>query len=183
MKNAGLLCLMVVAACNPHPQTRVKTAQQPSARPAASAAPSLHVLGKGTLHRPVVIIEQEKNRKVYELRAKSYESTVGARGAGFKGRFSRTHVTFFERNGTTLRADAPTALVDRAGQRVTLQDGVHAQTSAGIQLACDTLTYERSTGRIHGEGNVRITQPSQGYDVTGGNFSSDVELHDVRMGS
>ncbi|MDQ6931855.1 MAG: hypothetical protein M3160_01625 [Candidatus Eremiobacteraeota bacterium] len=178
-----LVGVLLLAACSPHPRAAGNAQVRSSATPAASAPPSLHIQGRGSAHREVVIIEQEKNRIIYRLRAKTYESTVGLEGTGFKGRFSRAHVTFFERNGTTLVAEAPTALVDKATQRVTLQGGVQGRTSAGIQLACNTLTYERSSGRIRGEGNVRITQPSQGYDIRGGNFESDVELHNVRMGS
>lgn len=184
MRRTALLCLLAFGACNPHPHAAPKTAQaRPSPLATTSAVPSLHIQGSGNAHREVVLIEQEKNRTIYQLRAKTYESTIGAQGAGFKGRFRRAHVTFFERDGTTLTAQAPTALVDKSSQRVTLQGGVRAQTSAGIHLTCDILTYERSTGRIRGEGNVRITQPSAGYDVSGGNFESDVELHNVRMGS
>ncbi len=184
MRRALVLGAILLAACNPRPQANTKTAaERASSLPTSSPAPALHIRGKGNVHQPVVIIEQAKNRNIYELRAKSYESTVGAQGTGFKGRFSDTHVTFFEPNGTTLKADAPIALIDKSSQRVTLAEGVHAQTSTGIRLRCDTLTYERSTGRIHGEGNVRILQPSQGYDLSGGNFESDVELHDVHMGS
>jgi len=184
VRRAFFVCVVVLAACNPRPHGTTRAAPTaPSARPTASAAPSLHIQGKGNAHREVVNIEQDKNRTIYQLRAKTYESTVGLHGAGFKGRFTDAHVTFFERNGTTLVAQAPTALVDKASERVTLQNGVHARTSAGIRLSCDTLTYERSTGRIRGEGNVHITQPSQGYDVSGGTFESDVELRDVRLGS
>lgn len=183
MRRAALLCMLALGACNPHPHGALKATQSPSSPLATPSALSLHIQGRGNAHREVVIIEQEKNRTIYQLRAKTYESTVGAQGAGFKGRFRHAHVTFFERNGTTLAAEAPTALVDKSSQRVTLEGGVRAQTSAGIRLTCDILTYERSSGRIRGEGNVRIRQPSAGYDVSGGNFESDVELNNVRMGS
>ncbi len=124
------------------------------------------------------IIQQVRNRVQYELIAKSYES----RGAQGKARavFQDARVTFHDRNGTTMTATAPQAIVDENTNAVTMVGTVHARTSTGMQLECSRLVYDRTGEMLHGDGNVVITDPN-GFRGTGSSFDSDISLTHMRM--
>ena len=166
----------LLAACSPVPP---KSA--PSASPSStvkSHGPWLHITGHGTARQPVRIVEQQGNRKQYDLLASSYVSN-GAQGSAV-ATFSNVHVTFFGRNGTTLIASAPRAIVDETENTVTLTDRVHARTNSGMTLVCDWLRYDRVTEMVHGEGNVVITD-RRGMRATGNAVDSDISLTRTRM--
>jgi LPS export ABC transporter protein LptC len=177
---AGMLVLplIVLAACNPQPQN--VRARAP-ASPTASGLPPLQITGHGTRSQPVSIGAQKGNRKVYHLIAKSYTSRSAQSVA--QANFQQATVTFYDKDGTTLSAQAPTATVDDKNKLVTLTGGVHAKTSTGLTMICDRLTYDQNTGMLHGVGNVRITgvQGGQQQVFTGNEFTSDVKLTKMVM--
>jgi hypothetical protein len=173
------LSLLATAACNPQAP---KAAPSPSAsapRPSTTTTPLvLKITGQGTVRRPVHLIQQVHNRVDYDLLASSYESK-GAQGAA-RAVFQNARVTFRDRNGATFAAKAPQAVVDQTANTVTLSDGVHARTSSGMTLECTQLVYQRSTGMLHGTGNVVVTDP-KGFRATGSSFDSDISLTHMRM--
>ena len=172
----------ILVACSPQPRRAGSPA--PSAAPSAQVSPSaglppITVHSQGTTRQPVRIVEQQNNRKIYELLAQSTESTMQSQNQ-FRGSFAKTHVTFYGTDGSTLIGDAPLTTIDKASERVTMQGGVRARTSEGITLQCDQLEYNRTTGQLHGTGNVHIVS-SQGYTLSGGSFRSDLKLTHVHM--
>lgn len=173
------LGLLVAAACNPQPPKATPAPSAGAVRPKASVTPLvLKITGQGTLHRPVHLIQQVHNRVDYDLLANSYESK-GPQGAA-RAVFQNARVTFRDRNGATFTANAPQAVVDQTANTVTLTDGVHAHTSSGMTLKCTQLVYQRSTGMLHGTGNVVVTDP-KGFRATGSSFDSDISLTHMRM--
>lgn len=178
--SAGMLVLplIVLAACNPQPQNVHAT---PAASPTTTGLPPLQITGHGTRSQPVSIGAQKGNRKVYHLIAKSYTSRSAQSVA--QAKFQQATVTFYDKDGTKLSAQAPTATVDDKNKLVTLTGGVHAKTSTGLTMICDRLTYDQNTGMLHGVGNVRITgmQGGQQQVLTGNEFTSDVKLTKMVM--
>jgi LPS export ABC transporter protein LptC len=171
--------LLLVSACNPQAPQSAPSPAASGAQPKATAtAPPLHITGQGSARRPVRIIQQVQNRVQYELIAKSYES----RGAQGKARavFQDSRVIFHDRNGTTMTATAPQAIVDENTNAVTLVGTVHAKTSTGMELECSRLVYDRTAEMLHGDGNVVITDPN-GFRGTGSSFDSDISLTHMRM--
>jgi hypothetical protein len=169
--------LLGVAGCNP---------QAPKATPAPSAAvvratPTplvLKITGRGTANRPVRLVQEVHNRIDYDLVASSYESK-GPQGAEHAV-FQDARVTFRDRNGSSVVATAPQAVVDLIANTVTLMNGVHARTSSGMTLECTQLVYKRATGMLHGFGDVVVTDP-KGFRATGSSFDSDISLTHMRM--
>lgn len=171
-----LLLSAAFAGCNP---------QAPKATPAPSATrsrpptpPPLHITGHGTAARPVRSTLQIHNRIEYELVAKSFESK-GAQGKA-RAVFQDAQVTFHDRNGTTMTATAPQAIVDETTHLVTLIDDVHARTTTGMTLQCRRLIYDHAGQKLHGTGNVVIVDPN-GFRGTGSSFDSDISLSHMRM--
>ncbi|HEV3090278.1 MAG TPA: LPS export ABC transporter periplasmic protein LptC [Candidatus Cybelea sp.] len=180
MRRSALVAafLWLLAGCNPQAP---KAAPSPTA--AAKARPTatplvLVVKGKGTAQRPVHVIQQVHNRVDYDLLASSYESR-GPQNA-MRSVFTDARVTFRDKNGSTIAANAPQAIVDQTANTVTLQGGVDARTAAGMTLHCDRLVYVRGSGTLHGDGNVVITDP-KGFRATGSSFDSDITLTHMRM--
>jgi LPS export ABC transporter protein LptC len=149
-----------------------------SAGSARATAPALHITSEGTARQPVRAFQQIHNRRVYELIASSAEST-GPQGKT-RAVFRNARVTFHDRTGATMTATAPRAIVDETTNVVTLIDGVHARTSSGMQLQCNTLDYDKSTAMLHGNGNVVMLDPN-GFRGTGSSFDSDLSLTHVQM--
>lgn len=184
MKRTALLaCIALLSACNPKPAGQQPAATlAPAQTPApAGGAPPLRITGRGTAKQPVRIIGQTGNRKQYELTARSEESRSAQSIA--QASFQQTTVTFFDKGGTTMRAQAPLATIDERSQKVRLSGGVHATTSGGVTMTCNTLVYDRKNSRVHGEGNVRITGSHGGSTtvLTGNAFDSDVTLTQMLM--
>jgi hypothetical protein len=172
------IALAAAAACNPQPP---KSAPSPTASSAVhpTATPLvLKIAGQGTVNRPVHLIQQVHNRIDYDLLASSYESNGPTGGA--RAVFQSARVTFRDRNGSTIAAKAPQAVVDQAANTVTLLNGVHARTSSGMTLECNQLVYVRATGMLHGTGDVVVTDP-KGFRATGSSFDSDISLIHMRM--
>lgn len=181
MKPAAALlgaCLLAALAAGCNPQAPKASATSSPTPVRAVTAPPLHITGHGTATRPVRETLQIHNRIEYQLVSKSFES----RGAAGKARavFADARVTFYDRNGTTMTASAPQAIVDQTSNSVTLIDGVHARTSTGMTLECARLVYDHAAAKLHGEGNVVITDP-KGFRGTGSSFDSDISLSHMRM--
>ena len=171
-------CLLaaLLTACNPQAP---KGTPSPAAAPShAPTSPPLHITGHGTATRPVRSTLQIHNRIEYQLIAKSFESK-GAQGKA-RAVFADARVTFYDRNGTTLTATAPQAVVDETTNLITLVDDVHAKTSSGMTLRCTRLVYDHTAGTLHGTGNVVISDPN-GFRGTGSSFDSDISLSHMRM--
>ena len=176
----SFLCLLTLSACSS--QKAAQTSQttpraQPS--PSASAFPKLHIQSRGSASQPVSIVQQIGNRRVYELVARSSDSTMQSQ-TNSKGVFRQTRVTFYSADGSSLTGAAPIATIDTAAETVTLQGGVHAKSSDGVALDCDQLQYERRTGELIGTGNVHVVNPT-GEALTGGSFRSDLRLSHVHV--
>ena len=175
-RTAALACALVVAGCNPQAP---KTAAQ--ATPAAAASPtplSLHITAQGNARQPVRAIYQIHNRVQYDLVASSAES-VGPQGST-RAKFANARITFHDKNGTTMVATAPTAVVDESTNSVTMFDRVRSQTSTGMSLQCDRLVFDRTSEMLHGTGNVVIVDP-KGFRATGSSFDSDVSLTHMHL--
>jgi hypothetical protein len=171
------VCLLAGCASRHGAQPAQLSSSPPS--PTASPFPQVHIASRGSASQPVRIVEQSKNRKVYELLARSSDSTMQSQTSS-KGIFRQTRVTFYGADGSTLSGAAPMATIDTAAETITLQNGVRAKTSDGITLQCDQLEYDRSTGQLHGTGNVRVVNRA-GYALTGGSFRSDLRLSHVHV--
>jgi LPS export ABC transporter protein LptC len=168
-----------LAGCNPQPQQAPHGTAAPSATP--GGLPPLKITGKGSGGQPVRVGQQSGNRKVYELAAKSLVSRSAQSVA--QASFQQATVTFYDKDGTTLSARAPTAAIDDKAKQVVLSGGVHAKTSTGLTMTCDRLMYDQATGLLHGQGNVVITgdQGGQRQMLTGNSFTSDVKLTQMVM--
>jgi LPS export ABC transporter protein LptC len=172
----GAVALVALAACNPSVQEQASPT--PSTAPTTSGI-ALKITGQGTAEQPVRFVAQAQgNRVQYDLLATSFQS-VGATGSA-RVDFSRAHVTFHGRDGSTLTADAPHAILDQTTNTIEMVGGVHARKNDGTTLTCDTLQYDHRTEMIYGTGSVAITSPT-GFRATGNHFQSDVSLTHTRM--
>lgn len=176
-----VLATLGLAACSPQPQQSAPS-PTPSATP---GVPPLKITGQGTAAHPwITIVDQKGNRREYVLLTRSYESHTAA-GVSH-ATFHPAIVTFYNPAGQQLTAQAPQGVVDEASNTVMLAGGVVAHTIGGqgaarnVTLYCDTLTYDRGTGLIHGEGHVRMANTS-GMNFTGTRFDSDITLANIRM--
>lgn len=173
MKAATSLCVcLALAACNPQPQHAPRSVSTPS----PEGLPPLQITGRGSGKQPVHFLRQSGNRKVYALQARSYVSHASRQAA--RTVFSDATVTFFDKDGTRLTANAPRALIDDRARLVVLSGGVHAVTSTGLRLVCDRLTYDQRTEMLAGLGSVRMTgaQGGQQQELTGSSFTSNINL-------
>lgn len=172
----------MLVSCNPQPRHTAHLSRLLAPTPTPTGVPPLRIVGRGSAGKPVSITEQSGNRKIYELIAPSLESNSYAQGAA-QAVFQKAAVTFYDKDGTTLHARAPVATVNEQSKKVFLSGGVHARTSTGLTLTCDQLTYDRATGLVHGEGNVRIDglQGSSQEHLTGNRFTSDIKMTRIKM--
>lgn len=174
MRVKGTLALLaaLLAGCNPQPQKGFA----PAPSPTPQGVPPLKITGHGTARAPVRTFEQSGNRKLYELLARSYVSHSAQNAA--QATFQQATVTFYDKDGTSLTAQAPQASVDERTKRVTLVGGVQAHTSTGAVLTCDRLTYDHQTNQLSGDGHVRMTAMQGGTQevLTGNTFTSDINL-------
>jgi lipopolysaccharide assembly outer membrane protein LptD (OstA) len=122
--------------------------------------------------------QEHDNRVEYELLAKSFVSS-GARGR-VRVVFSDASITFHGREGTTMVATAPQAILDETTNTITMLGGVHARTGAGMALVCNQLVYDHASQMLHGSGAVLITDP-KGFRATGSSIDSDISLTHTRM--
>ncbi|HEY9086423.1 MAG TPA: LPS export ABC transporter periplasmic protein LptC [Candidatus Tyrphobacter sp.] len=177
----GLVVLCVatalLCACNPRNPAALRS-PSPSPGRHTGCGPWLHITGYGTAKHPLRFVQQQNNRKQYDLVAHSYEST-GAQCSAI-ATFFTVHVTFFGNDGTRLIAVAPQAIVDEAANTITLTGRVHAKTDSGMTLDCDRLTYDQRAQMVHGEGHV-VMMNAHGARATGNRVDSDVTLTRAEM--
>jgi LPS export ABC transporter protein LptC len=141
----------------------------------------LHITGQGTSSNPVRFIERQPNNRVdYELLADRAESN-GATGSA-RVVFKNARITFHDKNGSTMTAAAPRAVVDQQASTLTLLGGVNARSGNGMTLSCRQLEYNHASQMLHGIGNVVISDPKGGgFHGTSNRFDSDISLTHYRM--
>jgi LPS export ABC transporter protein LptC len=175
---------LAAAGCAPHGGTSSSRSPAPGVSPAAapSATPvPVHVRGFGTKAQPSVLTGRKQGRRIYVIRALAFEGDIGGTANG-SAVLDEPHITFVDRSGAVTTADAPKATVKQRDKSVLMTGGVHARTAEGAVLTCDTLRYDASTERFHGEGHVTVTGPN-GDQLTGDHLDGDVRLHDARVTS
>ncbi|MDQ2871694.1 MAG: hypothetical protein M3R35_01035, partial [Candidatus Eremiobacteraeota bacterium] len=145
-----LFSLVSAAGCNPRPAQAPPDAAPSPTPTASSTAMPIRIVGKGSAKQQIVTYQQQGNRRLYELHAKSsvFENTSSQTVAQFK----QTTVTFYDKSGSTLIASAPVTTVDQRAKQVVMTGGVHARSSSGMKLVCDRLSYYGKTGMLHGQG-------------------------------
>jgi LPS export ABC transporter protein LptC len=169
-----LAVLLPVACAAPNPGT----AGAPSAPPTASPLP-ITVKSQGNASSGVTFALQRDGRRIYAVVARANVSKRVGEGSG-RSDFEDPHVTFYDRDGTTLFARSPAATVHEEDRTIVMSGGVKARTSSGIRLSCKTLTYDDRTQRIRGEGDVVMTTP-RGERLEGQRIDADIRLSQVRV--
>ena len=179
------LALLAAACSNQAASTRGPSAAPAAGAPAVSPSPTavpIQIETHGGNGQYVTIVESIRGRKVYTIRALStFATSYGTNAA--TGSLEQPHVTFVDKSGSTTVADAPKARVTARDKTVVMTGGVHARTSAGTVLTCDTLTYHGDTERFDGRGHVRLDSPN-GADsvaISGDRLDGDVRLQDVKI--
>ncbi|MGH7754939.1 MAG: LPS export ABC transporter periplasmic protein LptC, partial [Vulcanimicrobiaceae bacterium] len=184
---------VLVTGCSPR---QPEAAASPSASPApAPSAPAsrgperVATPGPGAIpitfrgseqgNRPVTVIEQKGNRKVYVLRAAS-ESGRLFDIHDARSKLVAPLITFYLSDGRTLVASAPRATVRGADHSITLLGGVHAHSSDGMTLTSDSLRYDGTSQVLHAEGNVHMTSP-QGERMQGRRLDWNVRTSEVDL--
>ena len=177
---AGLAVLL--AACSPkEPPKATPAPDVPTPQPGATQIP-IRIETRGGDGQYVTIVETIRGRKVYTIRALS-GSLQRATTNEATGDLEQPHITFIDKSGSITIADAPKARVSERNKSVVMTGGVHARSSAGGVLTCDTLTYQGSTERFYGQGHVRLNSPNGPDSVTieGDRIDGDVKLQDVKI--
>jgi hypothetical protein len=176
VKRLLVLLVLVATACNPQPMRGPGGATRaPNASP--SGAPPLLITSRASANHPLVFFGQKGNRVAYKMVVRDRAIANTAQGAG-DGTFYDVTVTFYDRSGRTLEASSPRAIAVEANQTLTLYDGVKATSSNHDVLTCQTLVYDRASGKLHGEGKVRISS-ADGFWTTGNRFDSDITLENL----
>ncbi|GAC1412023.1 MAG: hypothetical protein NVSMB64_22220 [Candidatus Velthaea sp.] len=165
----------IAAGCAPaHP------GPAPSPSPAGSPTPvPIHIVTKSSGDRYATMTQRVNGRTVYELRAlSSVADRAGAADA--VATFEQPHITFHDRTGKTMIADAPEAKVTQQDKSVLMSGGVRARTQDGNVLTCDRLRYDGRTQMVRGDGHVVLTGPN-GVALTGARIDGDIRLNNVRI--
>lgn len=173
MRRLALALALLAAACNPQPAHGGGGAT-PTAAPTAGGPPPLKIVSRATAGHPLIFYRYKAGRMVSKMVVRDRAEGTTAQGAG-DGTFYDVSVTFYDPSGKTLTASAPRAVGEEATQTLTLYDGVVAKSSNGVVLHCRTLVYDRKTGMLHGDGDVRLDD-GPGNKTTGDHFDSDVDL-------
>jgi LPS export ABC transporter protein LptC len=167
----------VLAGCNPNVESTATPTPSPSPTPLGVA---LKISGHGTAKRPVRIVQSyaKGNRKEYEILARSYEE--GGPQGSYVATFKDVHVIFHGKDGSTLTADAPAAVLDQSKDTVKMTGGVKATNSSGTTLTCDQLLYDHASQMLYGTGHVVIVN-KQGFRATGNKVRSNIALTRATM--
>ncbi|HEX3549431.1 MAG TPA: LPS export ABC transporter periplasmic protein LptC [Candidatus Elarobacter sp.] len=181
---ASALTLAALAACGhgggsgPSPKPAASPSG-PAAPAAAGTAVPIHIETHGESGQYVTIVQSLHGRKLYTIRALSTDVQSAGTNEG-TGQLDQPHVTFIDRHGATTIADAPKAHLVERDKTVVMTGGVHANTSSGSVLTCDTLTYSGATERFHGEGHVEL-QARDGMHLSGDRLDGDTRLQEVTV--
>lgn len=175
---------MLAAGCGPHAASNgTSTSPAPAAStpglPAAATPVPIRIETHGGDGQYVTIVQTIRGRKAYTIRALSSNVQRAGTNEG-TGEFEQPHITFVGKDGSTTIADAPKAHLAERDKTVVMTGGVHARTSNGSVLSCDTLTYRESTERFHGEGNVQL-MARDGLHLEGQHLDGDTRLQDVTV--
>ena len=173
---------VMLAGCSHQPAATGPAASAVPAASASATAVPIQVETHGEGGQYVTIVESIRGRKVYTIRALSTQATSYGTNAA-TGSLEQPHITFIDKGGSTTVADAPKAHVTARDKTVVMTGGVHARTSAGTVLTCDTLTYHGDKERFEGVGHVRLESPN-GADsvrISGDRLDGDVRLQDVKI--
>jgi hypothetical protein len=149
-----------------------------AASPAATAVP-IRIETRGGPGQYVTIVQTVRGRKLYTIRALATDVQRAGTDEG-TGDLDQPHVTFVDRGGTATIADAPKAHLIERDKSVVMTGGVHARTSSGSVLTCDTLTYSGATERFHGEGHVELSS-RDGLHLEGRHLDGDTRLQNVTV--
>jgi LPS export ABC transporter protein LptC len=182
---AGLVCLALIACGGPPSGTATPA---PSALPAATAVPTpepVHIETNGNGDKYITVVQRvavagssKRTRIAYQLRAVSSQADIV--GEQSVVTFEEPHITFVDGRGKKLVARSPQAKITQRDKSVLMSGGVRARAEDGSVLTCDTLRYDGRTEKLHGEGNVTLTGPSE-LTLTGRYLEGDVRLDDVRI--
>jgi LPS export ABC transporter protein LptC len=176
---AGLLACAALASLAACGGTGGQSAP-PSPSPVATVAVTpLDLYSKRVGSKYIYVTEQKHNRRIYKLRADEQRAEYFGENTG-RSDFTNPHVIFYDVQGRTLTADAPAGTVFERDKTVVMSGGVHARTSDGKTLTCDTLHYNDVTGRLLGIGNVVLTSPL-GEQLRGERLDADVRLSKLVM--
>jgi hypothetical protein len=172
------ICAIVGSCSNTHAPKPPK----PSARtPAPSPTPlAIKVRSLRIGNRYVYLTKRRTdNTEAYILRSDANVAESAGEGTG-RSDFSNPHIVFAERTGQRLVADAPHAVILVKEKNLLMDGGVRAHTSDGMTLQSDALTYDETTDRLHGVGNVLVTTP-RGERLTGDVIDANVRLSEMRI--
>ena len=183
LKRAGLTILAglgLLCGCSRPAAPAGALASPAPSRPAvpASATP-LEMRSVRVGSKYIYVTEQKKNRKIYSLRADEQRAQYFGENTG-RSEFKNPHVTFYDRNGRSLIADAPTGTVFEREKSVVMSGGVRAHTADGKTLTCRTLRYNDATEKLHGEGDVVLTSPD-GEQLRGEELDADLRLSQLHV--
>lgn len=178
----------MATACAPpaHPAAEVSPSASASLAPGAKATPTQfpgRVVqnsggGKFVTYRQTTLDPgSSKSRLLYD--AVFVKSVV----TGTVATLDHPHITFHERSGKMLVADAPEAKITRQDKSVLMTGGVHAKTQDGSLLTCDSLHYDGRTEKLQGDGHVTLTSPGgpNNYMMTGDHIYGDVRWERVQI--
>jgi hypothetical protein len=183
---AGLLVLATACAPPSHPAATASPNASAAAAPGPSATPTqlpVRVVQKSgggqfvTMRQTTSDPGSSKSRLLYEVIAlKSVATNTVAT-------VDRPRITFHERSGKTLVADAPEAKITLRDKGVLMTGGVHAKTQDGSLLTCDSLHYDGRTEKLQGDGHVTLTSPggANNYIMTGDHIYGDVRWEHVQI--
>jgi hypothetical protein len=172
---AGFALLLAASGCS---QPAGRGTSSPAPVPTSSPVP-VTITSVGNRKAGVTFALQRNGRRVYSIAAAANLSKRIGEGTG-RSVFKNPPVIFYDRDGTTLSADAPAATVAEADRSIVMSGGVKARTGSGIKLSCSTLTYDDRTQRLLGQGDVVMTTP-RGERLEGQRVDADVRLSQVRV--
>jgi hypothetical protein len=187
-KAAVCLAAAALAACGAPPSPATSTPAPSAAASAnAAAAPTaepVHIETNSSGDKYISVVQRvndgssKRTRVAYRLRALSSQALIV--GAQSVVTFEQPHMTFLDREGKALIADAPQAKITQRDKSVVMSGGVHARAEDGSVLRCDTLRYDGRTEKLHGAGHVVLSGPSD-LTLTGNYLEGDIRLDDVRV--
>jgi len=175
------------------------TACAPPARPASTPTPAVSGAVPSTVatQEPVRVIQRGGNGQDVTMQETSVDPKTGksrvlydvhslqsvGTNVNSNAMLDHPHITFYDRSGKTLVADAPKATITLRDKGVLMTGGVHARTQDGSLLTCDRLHYDGRTEKIVGDGRVVLTgsHGADGYQMTGDHITGDVRLENVQI--
>ena len=97
--------------------------------------------------------------------------------------FTNPIVVFHDRRNRTMFATAPEAVAHDKDKTVVMNGGVHAKTTDGETLTCDSLSYDARHEQIRGIGHVVLVNAKTHDTVSGTSLTSDLSFEHVVLSS